>query len=140
MTTRPLLIYISGPITGMPDLNRPAFDAAAAAIREAGYVPINPFDLIDQQAAERDGWQWADFMRVDIAALCRADAVLMLGGWRISRGANVERAIAGMLDFPIIQAASAHVIRALMTDASVRISSDHRAASVAAVIARGLPG
>jgi len=99
---RPLRIYISGPITGMPGLNRPAFDAAAEHIRAAGFVPVNPFDLIDQERAARDGWQWSDYMRVDIAALCECDAIVLLDGWMFSSGAWLERQIASSLGLPLL--------------------------------------
>ena len=32
------MIYISGPITGLPDLNYPAFHAAAAELRALGWT------------------------------------------------------------------------------------------------------
>lgn len=35
-------IYISGPMTGRPGLNRPAFDAGAERLREQGHFVINP--------------------------------------------------------------------------------------------------
>lgn len=44
-------LYISGPITGMPDLNFPAFHAAAAALRAAGYTVTNPAELDAQMRA-----------------------------------------------------------------------------------------
>ena len=38
-------VYISGPMTGKPDLSRSAFDAAAERLREQGHFVINPHDL-----------------------------------------------------------------------------------------------
>lgn len=38
-------IYISGPMTGLPDLNRPAFDAAEKRLTEQGHFVINPHNL-----------------------------------------------------------------------------------------------
>lgn len=35
-------VFVSGPITGPPDLNRPAFDRACALLHRKGYSPINP--------------------------------------------------------------------------------------------------
>jgi hypothetical protein len=90
-------VYISGPITGKKDLNRPMFDAAAQWLRERGFEPVNPFDVIDQEVAEREGWQWSDYMRRDIAALTTCDRILMLSRWRKSKGATMENSIAKKL-------------------------------------------
>lgn len=38
-------IYDSGPMTGLPGLNFPAFDAAAKQLRAAGYDVVNPAEL-----------------------------------------------------------------------------------------------
>lgn len=38
-------IYCSGPMTGLPDHNRPAFDAAAKRLREQGHFVINPAEF-----------------------------------------------------------------------------------------------
>lgn len=38
-------IYISGPMTGIPNHNRPAFDAAAKRLLEQGHFVINPVDI-----------------------------------------------------------------------------------------------
>ena len=91
-------IYISGPITGMPELNEPAFASASLAIAEKGHVPINPFDVC------RDIPRGSDlmaYMRADIKAMMDADAVLMLSGWAESRGARIEHSIAVFLEIPI---------------------------------------
>jgi hypothetical protein len=38
-------IYLSGPMTGLPDLNFPAFNAAASALRAKGLNVINPAEI-----------------------------------------------------------------------------------------------
>ena len=38
-------IYLSGAMTGYPDLNFPAFHAAAKALRERGLVVVNPAEI-----------------------------------------------------------------------------------------------
>ncbi|MBT9158943.1 MAG: hypothetical protein DDT26_00192 [Dehalococcoidia bacterium] len=38
-------IYISGPMTGLHDLNFPAFRDAAAKLRAIGYEVVNPAEL-----------------------------------------------------------------------------------------------
>ena len=40
--TRPLHVYLAGPMTGIAEFNFPAFDAAAAKLRDLGYVVFNP--------------------------------------------------------------------------------------------------
>lgn len=39
------LLFVSGPMTGIPDHNRPAFHAAAKQLRDHGYHVINPAEL-----------------------------------------------------------------------------------------------
>jgi len=99
-------VYISGPVTGVFDLNRAAFDLGAAYLEARGDEPVNPLSL--QVAFMREA-EWADYMRVDIRALLDCEGILVLPGWEGSRGACLEVMIArelGMrftfmpLDFP----------------------------------------
>lgn len=91
-------LYLSGPMTGLPDYNYPAFHSAAADLRAAGYVVINP--------AERDGaiaLAWEENLRADIQLLVRlAGGLAMLPGWSESRGARLEGAIATGLGMPVL--------------------------------------
>lgn len=84
-------IYISGPITGMPDGNIKAFFDAAHKIRTkvAGAVTFNPYE---KRLLESSSWQ--EHMRMDIKMLMDCDGVCMLPGWQHSRGANLEHRIA----------------------------------------------
>lgn len=88
-------IYISGPITGKPNLNRDAFARAAAAIRAAGREPVNPHDLT---AHLGDDAPWEEYMKVCIAELVTCDDIFMLAGWRNSVGAQHEASIARLLN------------------------------------------
>lgn len=88
-------LYVSGPMTGMPDLNFPAFHEAAAALRAAGYTVTNPAELDAQDAGKTLTWE--QYMRRDIVALMACDGVALLPGWTESRGANLETEIAGRL-------------------------------------------
>ena len=83
--TRPIL-YLSGPMTGLPENNYPAFNAAAAQLRAAGYEVVNPAEL-----GLPDGLPWISYMRAALAAMVTtADAVATLPGWYTSRGASAE--------------------------------------------------
>jgi len=81
--------YIAGPMTGLPDMNFPAFDAAAHRLRDLGHLVISPAEITKDPAAD-----WAACMRADIAELVRCDAVALLPGWEHSRGATLEHHIA----------------------------------------------
>lgn len=87
-------IYISGPITGKPNLNREAFAQAAEAIRAAGHEAVNPHEIT---APLGDDAPWEEYMKIDIAALVTCDAILLLEGWQGSKGARLENKIARKL-------------------------------------------
>jgi len=85
-----LTIYISGPISGMPDGNRPAFAEMAATLRSKGWVVVNPHDLFAADVEE----SWEGYMRKDLAALLTCTHIVMLPGWELSRGAQLEKLVA----------------------------------------------
>ena len=85
-----LTIYISGPISGLPDGNRPAFAAVAEVFRSKGWVVVNPHDLFAADVEE----SWEGYMRKDLAALLTCTHLVMLPGWEQSRGAQLEKLVA----------------------------------------------
>ena len=94
-------IYIAGPMTGLPELNFPAFNAAAAALRTAGSTVINPVEL----NANPDS-SWYDCMRIDIRELVTCESICLLPNWTMSRGARLEFHIAAQLNMQILEAAT----------------------------------
>lgn len=90
------MIYISGPMTGLPELNFPAFQAAASLLRAAGLDVLNPAELDHHPEST-----WASCLRRDIAALMACDSILMLDGWMQSKGARLERHIAVQLGMQV---------------------------------------
>ena len=93
-------VYIAGPITGRPDGNRPAFAAAAAALADAGWIPVNPHNLHD---GEPD-LSYGAYLRRDIAHLVTCAALYALPGWETSHGARLEVQIARACDIPVFRA------------------------------------
>lgn len=91
-----LRLYVSGPMTGLPALNFPAFMAAALQLRGMGFDAINPAELNPDP-----GKSWSECMRVDIKALMDCDGVAMLPGWEESKGACVERDLAVALGMDV---------------------------------------
>lgn len=89
-----MTLYISGPMTGIRDFNRPAFHAAAETLTARGYSVWSPADL-------PEGWTWEEYMAVCTQAVWRCDGLAMLPGWLTSRGANIERNLALDLGKPV---------------------------------------
>jgi hypothetical protein len=92
--TRQTKVYISGPMTGLPGNNYPAFLAAADALRANGYEAVNPAEL-DSVGCNT----WEEHMRVDIAAMMDCTAICILPGSDVSKGSMLERMIASKLGF-----------------------------------------
>lgn len=85
-------IFISGPMSGLPDFNYPAFHAAAARLRGLGYEVHSPAE----NPAPPCG-TWEGYMRLSFAQLLKCEAVVLLPGWSDSRGALEERSMAQTL-------------------------------------------
>lgn len=90
-------IYISGPMTGLPELNFPAFNAEAARLRSLGFEVVNPADLNPDPATG-----WHECMRRDLAALLTCDALALMDGWQKSSGAHLEMHVAHRVGMEIV--------------------------------------
>lgn len=89
-------VYISGPMSGLPEFNYPAFHAAAAELRTYGLHVENP-----AESPEPECKSWLGFMRLAVAQLATCDYVVTLPGWENSKGARVEVELARGLGFPV---------------------------------------
>ena len=101
-------VYLAGPMRGIKAYNHPAFDRAAAKLRDEGHEVFSP--------AEHDRDLWPDldwpnftgdlavdgFSGVDMRKVIKADldwiadiaeAIALLPGWENSRGACTEHAL-----------------------------------------------
>ncbi len=78
-------LYISGPITGIPDYKE-KFMAAAKELEEVfdDAVVLNPATL-------PEGMNRADYMRICLSMVDVADMVALLPGWENSAGAMIEK-------------------------------------------------
>jgi len=110
-------IYIAGPMTGIPSFNFPAFDAAAAQLRDDGHEVVTPSEMDDPEdranaMASLDGHYiggvsrnktWGDFLARDVKLLADEgiDAVRVLPGWERSSGARFETFAAIGLKTPV---------------------------------------
>lgn len=86
-------VYISGKISGLPlPQVKQKFAHAAAQIKKAGYVAVNPVDNgLSEHAA------WSDHMRADIKLMLDCDIVYLLPDWTHSKGAVIEKKLAEAL-------------------------------------------
>lgn len=77
------VIYIAGPITGVPHYYR-AFEAMEDELSGMGYIPLSPSRLPDGMSNDQ-------YMKICLAMINAADAVIFLNGWENSNGARIER-------------------------------------------------
>lgn len=89
-------VYITGPMTGLPHFNRPAFKRAAINLSFEKHVPLNP-------AIMPDGLTKADYVAIGLTMLQRAEAIYLLTGWQFSAGARAEHALALKLGLEVIE-------------------------------------
>lgn len=106
-------LYLAGPMSGLPEFNFPAFDAAAYRLRNQGHEVISPADLDRQDGFDPSGATGFEvlslafrerFARNDLQALLEVDAVALLPGWQDSTGARNEVRIACWLGLPLLDA------------------------------------
>lgn len=112
-------VYLAGPMSGIEHHNFPAFDEAAAELRGRGYEVISPPELDSQKSrdAARDSHgvtdvyefladeTWGQMLARDIQIIADdgIGAVVVLPGWRRSRGARLETFVARLCDIPIVE-------------------------------------
>lgn len=89
------VVYLAGPITGVKDYWRPFCEAKFELKRR--YVQVlDPTTL-------PDGMTPAQYMRICLAMVDDADAVLLMPGWENSQGATVEAMYAKYIGKPVFK-------------------------------------
>ena len=91
--------YLAGPMTGMPDDNKPAFKVVADILRRVGWEVFNPGE------EEPNGNPYHDHreaMSVDLAEIAgHSDVVFVMPGWEESFGGWLEVFVALYLNIPV---------------------------------------
>lgn len=87
------VIYIAGPIAGVERYWEP-FEAMEDELSALGYIPLSPSRL-------PTGMSNAQYMRICLAMLDSADAVIFLPGFERSEGARLERDYCFYTDKPV---------------------------------------
>lgn len=89
------VVYLAGPITGVKDYWRPFCEAKFELTRR--YIKVlDPTTL-------PEGMTTQQYMRVCLAMVDDADAVLMLPGWENSNGATIEAMYAKYIGKPVFK-------------------------------------
>ena len=106
-------IYFSGPLRGLPNVGHPVFVRGACALRGQEHDVHSPhekneadgYDFTGMDGTEdltELGFDLRRALALDLGWLCaEAEAVVVLPGWRKSRGARAEVATALALDLPV---------------------------------------
>lgn len=99
-------VYLSGPMSNYENFNFDAFNSAAQWLRKGGYNHVfNPADQGwgsgDPATGELSDEEYLSFLREDIRQVASADTIVMLPGWRESRGANFELDVARRLGLDV---------------------------------------
>ena len=89
------VVYIAGPITGVEKYWEP-FERAEDEVEAAGFIALTPTRLPQGLTNEQ-------YMRIDMAMIDTADAVLLLPGWLGSPGALVEYSYCSYIGKPVAE-------------------------------------
>ena len=109
------LVYIAGPMRGHKWYNFAAFDAARDLLLSKGYNAVSPADMERENGfdptklPEDTDWTTMDsgtdlacVIKRDIEALLDCEAIYLLPGWKESKGAASEAAVACWAGLPVI--------------------------------------
>lgn len=95
-------IYLSGPMTGLQDFNYPAFHRVARELRAGGHYVYNPAEFPFD--GPMDVYPIRDAMAAHCAFLCQcADTIVLLSGWKASKGAGIELSLAHYLGLHVVE-------------------------------------
>lgn len=85
-------VYVSGPMTGIPEFNKTAFAEAAAFLRAEGYEVVSPHELDDADPVARETMTWGDFLSRDVKLIADGgiEGIVLLPEWYKSKGARLE--------------------------------------------------
>lgn len=86
-------VYISGPITGVENYEE-NFKQAENKLLSLGLEVFNPARFCKDLKDKITNPSWNDYMKICIPALLECDAIYLLTGWELSKGALLEQKIA----------------------------------------------
>lgn len=103
-------VYLGGPMSGFPDLNRPAFERAAQLLEAQGKLvrsaaetprPYHDGPCPPSHGEVSGEHTQACWMRAGLEVMLACDELYLLDGWQASVGARFELYVAAHLGMPI---------------------------------------
>lgn len=91
----PVVVQLIGPMSGLPDFNRPTFNEWARKLRSKGYAVYNPAEL-------PPGHDWIWYMKRTLSALPHASVAGLIHGWSASNGSVKEVAECKFFGTPLV--------------------------------------
>jgi len=88
-------VYLSGPMTGLPENNFPAFRLWAERLRVQGYDVVSPAEI-------QEAGTWELCLRADLRELATCDAIALMPGWEASKGAHLDLHVAHRLGMGVL--------------------------------------
>jgi len=93
--------YLSGKMTGLPNLGFEIFDKNRDFLKDNGWDVISPADIDRAAGLDLDApfteEQYHETIKRDYAALLECDAIVFMNNWTESRGAKLESDFANVL-------------------------------------------
>lgn len=113
-------LYLSGPMSGYPQFNVPAFRRAAADLRSSGYEVISPCEADDKDGIgeavaasargdiadiKHTGETWGSLLARDVKILADGgiEGIVVLPDWDQSKGAKLEVFLGMLLHLPLFR-------------------------------------
>lgn len=97
---RKRMIYVAGPMTGLPKLNYPKFRRVTACLRRKGWDVVSPVEIGEtmglrgESPDEQDAVLLRHVIDAELRALRSCDAIYLMDGWERSKGTLQELVIA----------------------------------------------
>jgi hypothetical protein len=107
-------LYIAGPMRGKPNWNFDEFNTVAQRLRAMGHQVFNPAEIAQAWGyceGKQDG-ECRDHLKHvligDMACILACDGIVLLDGWRESRGSTVEVSMGQFLGLQFYRYSSTH--------------------------------
>ena len=115
-------VFISGPMSGIPNYNRDAFNEAEKMLKKAGYSVFNPAWLqLDEKL-----WGSKEIARIDISALSSFDYIFQIDGWDLSLGAKAEAAVAKWMGIEVLEKSTVRkILRDMESDKNAEMFREY---------------